>query len=126
MRYNYIRGATKAEDGYDRPACYQVFRDEYRRGLDFSAWYIREDEVRPLHELLGSLLAAASPTQPGQAELEAQGEALARRFHELYEELAPQHGYETRKESAVPWDDVPAQNKALMTHVAMRIIEEGR
>lgn len=59
------------------------------------------------------------------ADLETRGEKLARRFHELYEELAPQHGYKTRKESAVPWDDVPAQNKALMTHVAMRIIEEG-
>ena len=44
-------------------------------------------------------------------------DALARRFHEAYERLAPEHGYETRKESAVPWEDVPEQNKALMRAV---------
>jgi hypothetical protein len=41
-------------------------------------------------------------------------EALARQFHEAYEALAPQHGYETRKASAKPWGDVPANNRALM------------
>lgn len=32
---------------------------------------------------------------------------LARLFHETYERLAPEFGYKTRKESAVPWKDVP-------------------
>ena len=41
-------------------------------------------------------------------------ERLAQVFHETYERLAPAYGYETRKESAVPWRAVPEQNKALM------------
>jgi hypothetical protein len=39
-------------------------------------------------------------------------------FHATYEQLAPSFGYATRKESAKPWQDVPEQNKQLMTAVA--------
>lgn len=45
-------------------------------------------------------------------------EPLARLFHETYERLAPLFGYETRRDSAVPWDEVPARNKNLMIAVA--------
>ena len=45
------------------------------------------------------------------------GEALAQRFHEAYERLAPSFGYETREASAKPWADVPDQNKRLMIAV---------
>lgn len=45
-------------------------------------------------------------------------ENLARLFHETYESLAPFHGYKTRKDSAVSWDEVPAANKALMIATA--------
>lgn len=48
-------------------------------------------------------------------------EALARMFHESYERLAPLFNYETRKASAVPWTDVPADNKRLMIAVAKEI-----
>lgn len=41
-------------------------------------------------------------------------ERIAAAFHAAYEQLAPSNGYETRKESAVPWADVPADNKTLM------------
>jgi trehalose-6-phosphatase len=51
-------------------------------------------------------------------------EKLAKRFHELYEQLAPNHGYETRKESNKPWKEVPENNKALMIDVCKHIIEE--
>lgn len=44
-------------------------------------------------------------------------ETLAQRFHEAYERLAPEYGYETRPDSAVPWNDVPEQNRALMVAV---------
>lgn len=44
-------------------------------------------------------------------------EALAQRFHETYERLAPEYGYETRAMSAVPWDAVPERNKRLMIAV---------
>ena len=49
-------------------------------------------------------------------------EALAQRFHETYERLAPQYGYETRKESSVEWKDVPTNNKNLMIAVCSEIL----
>lgn len=52
-------------------------------------------------------------------------ESIARAFHERYEQLAPEHGYETRKDSAVPWEDVPASNKALMIAVARSLLADG-
>jgi hypothetical protein len=48
-------------------------------------------------------------------------EQVARLFHEAYERLAPSHGYETRKASAVPWDDVPEPNRSLMIAVAAEV-----
>lgn len=45
-------------------------------------------------------------------------EQLAKLFHETYERLAPTFGYETRKGSAVPWEQVPDRNKRLMIAVA--------
>jgi hypothetical protein len=51
-------------------------------------------------------------------------EELARLFHEAYERLAPGHGYQTRPESAVPWEEVPEGNRDLMVATAAAIIEE--
>lgn len=48
-------------------------------------------------------------------------EQLARLFHETYERLAPNFGYQTRKGTAVPWEQVPDRNKRLMIAVADRI-----
>ncbi len=42
---------------------------------------------------------------------------LAILFHETYERLAPDFHYETRKESAKPWSDIPENNKNLMIAV---------
>src|SRR3990167_3303697 len=48
---------------------------------------------------------------------------LARRFHELYERLAPEFGYETRQETRM---FIPgSQNGQLMTAVCQRLIDEG-
>lgn len=49
-------------------------------------------------------------------------ETVARYFHEAYEALAPYFGYETRKESAVAWEDVPEPNKSLMVAVASSVL----
>ncbi len=49
-------------------------------------------------------------------------ESLARMFHETYEKLAPEYGYETRRESAKPWANVPDQNKRLMIAVCAEIL----
>jgi hypothetical protein len=48
-------------------------------------------------------------------------EAIARAFHEAYERLAPNHGYETRKASAKPWEEVPEANRRLMIAVAAEV-----
>lgn len=49
--------------------------------------------------------------------------AIARAFHEHYERLAPRFGYETREASAVPWDDVPEQNRGLMIAVVETLLD---
>ena len=50
-------------------------------------------------------------------------EYLARLFHDYYESLAPDFGYETRKASAVPWPDVPENNRRLMIAVCQKILD---
>lgn len=55
---------------------------------------------------------------------EPTAESVARRFHELYERLAPNFGYETRPESAVPWSEVPERNRSLMVAVADVLLGE--
>ncbi len=49
---------------------------------------------------------------------------LAKLFHETYERLAPDFGYETRKESRKKWSDVPVKNRNLMIAVAAHILAE--
>lgn len=56
---------------------------------------------------------------------EEEAEAVARAFHETYERLAEAHGYETRAESAVPWDEVPEANRDLMVAVALDLLSRG-
>jgi hypothetical protein len=72
-----------------------------------------------------SVLDAVRRERERVAELEAalrdDPERIARMFHETYERLAPEHGYETRRESAVPWEDVPENNLALMVAVAAEV-----
>lgn len=50
---------------------------------------------------------------------------VARAFHEMYEELAPTYGYETRRESAVAWEDLPESNKLLMVGVVAKLLDKG-
>jgi hypothetical protein len=52
-------------------------------------------------------------------------EALAKRFHETYERLAPQYAYKTQVSSAVDWADVPSCNKRLMIAVCAEILAEN-
>lgn len=56
---------------------------------------------------------------------EAGDEDIARAFHREYERLAPRFGYRTREASAKEWDDVPAENKALMMAVVRHLRESG-
>lgn len=52
-------------------------------------------------------------------------EQIAQAFHETYERLAPEFGYQTREASAKPWAEVPEQNRALMTAVVQSLIDSG-
>jgi hypothetical protein len=49
---------------------------------------------------------------------------IAQRFHEAYERLAPEFGYKTREASAVPWEDVPENNKALMIATVREVLAD--
>jgi len=51
-------------------------------------------------------------------------EELAQQFHEIYERRAPEFGYETKPETAIPWEEIPAgnANKQLMIAVADDIL----
>jgi len=51
----------------------------------------------------------------------SEDEKLAKLFHDTYERLAPAFSYKTRKASAVPWAEVPPNNKGLMIAVAHEI-----
>jgi hypothetical protein len=50
---------------------------------------------------------------------------VAEAFHNSYERLAPDFGYKTREASAVPWEDVPEQNRSLMVAVAAELLAAG-
>ena len=50
-------------------------------------------------------------------------ERIARAFHEAYERRAPEHGDETRPDTAVSWSSVPVNNRSLMVAVAQETVE---
>jgi hypothetical protein len=52
-------------------------------------------------------------------------EEIAIAFHETYENFAPNYGYKTREASAVPWQDVPGTNKALMIAVVADLLDRN-
>lgn len=47
---------------------------------------------------------------------------VASQFHAVYEQIAIDLGYETRRDSAVPWEDVPDLNKNLMRQTVARLL----
>lgn len=51
-------------------------------------------------------------------------ERLAQKFHETYERRAPEFNYNTRIASAVPWSEVPENNKKLMIAVCKEILDD--
>lgn len=52
-------------------------------------------------------------------------ESIAKAFHNTYERLAPSFGYSTRKSSAVPWEEVPDNNKALMIATVREVMNSS-
>jgi hypothetical protein len=49
-------------------------------------------------------------------------ERTAKLFHDTYERLAPLYRYETRKASAVAWEDVPDANRSLMIETVATVM----
>lgn len=49
-------------------------------------------------------------------------EEVARFFHSEYERLAPAFDYETRRESAVPWEQLLDSNRKLMLAVTTSVM----
>lgn len=50
-------------------------------------------------------------------------EELANFFHDNYEALAPKFNYQTQAESAVPWQQVPENNRQLMIAVCSKVLD---
>lgn len=70
-------------------------------------------------------LALAILAVPASTDAQSGAEALAQRFHETYERLAPIFSYTTREASAKPWAEVPENNRELMTAVCAEILRSG-
>lgn len=51
-------------------------------------------------------------------------EEVAKLFHDTYERLAPEFGYETQPRTAVAWENVPEPNKSLMIAVAEHVMHK--
>lgn len=80
-------------------------------------------EGKNLEQLREDVLDVNDPT--GRAGLAEKAERIARAFHEAYEQFAPEFGYKTRTASAVPWEDVPQQNRSLMVATVRSLLERG-
>lgn len=57
--------------------------------------------------------------------IDQMAESIAQEFHEAYERLAPEFSYKTREASAVPWDEVPEDNKKLMIATVTDLLMRG-
>lgn len=98
-------------------------RRSRRPGKSRSEWATQEDSVVDTDREERTTLDSRSLYQRLLESVRADPETLARRFHEVYEDLAPRFGYNTRPESAKPsLDDVPARNGALMAATCAEIL----
>jgi len=98
----------------DRDALREALTHIRDADAPISSW----DGWREVQRLRDIAAAALATPPPAEALAYASDEQIAQRFHAAYERLAPTFGYETRRESAVPWSDVPSSNRRLMTAVA--------
>ena len=80
------------------------------------------ENARRANKTEAELAALRSVPAPTQLAERPTPEQLAQKFHELYETLAPQFNYTTRKASAKPWTDVPENNRNLMIAVCGEIL----
>ena len=67
-------------------------------------------------------IVLTSPKLELAGSLDETPEGLARLFHETYERLAPEFGYETRTASSVPWENVLEPDRSLMVAIAAAVL----
>lgn len=44
-------------------------------------------------------------------------------LHDAYEAAAPHHGWQTQAKSAVPWEQVPKENRATMQYAVAVLLD---
>lgn len=106
--WDRVENARIATNGGDTP-----MRPGVVQQLILNAVHARRDRDK-LHAKVEKLEAAAA--------LENDPHSVAQMFHEEYERLAPVYGYETRGESAVPWSEVPENNRNLMIATCAHVL----
>lgn len=111
---------ASADEAIERVA--RLLRDvarEYDDRSDLPEFDKLHPETRARFRAMAADALRATPPGDGAT---GEAEALAQRFHEAYERLAPSFGYETRRESAKPWGEVPEQNRRLMVAVCAELL----
>lgn len=95
-----------------------MLHDSIERGSPELPWQIL-DAVFPRHlaRRLGPGGVTLQPPDPVRTP-----EGLAMLFHSTYERLAPVYGYTTRRETARPWSELPAENRSLMVSVCAEVL----
>jgi len=110
-----------AENAYETVRTYlfsvplaAMYDDGSKKGEAFTALNTLLAECGRLREQLDAARQALDPA------------AVAESFHAHYERLAPDYGYRTREESAVPWASVPLLNKRLMVATVTEALAAAR
>jgi len=132
---NGVRTAPKGREGEVLPlpvwtdgnicvSCWQLDEDETDRIAAEGRVWLRVMSGSTQPPVAISAFKPPTPEMPVQSRGCMDGEqsdrhaedaiALAERFHETYELLAPSHGYETRGDSRVPFDELPASSRSLL------------
>ena len=84
---------------------------------------ISEADMALIAALVNSAEALLCKADKWDAVRAIDAETFAKFFHKQYEELAPHHGYETKPESKVPFDELPLENRSLMVHVCAEVLQ---
>ena len=103
--------AEKAKE--DPGTLVTLSRRDYGRVLDFLAGRQASEQV--LAERPSFYLRHSYPSH------EEAAEALAKQFHDAYEELAPKMNWQTQERSRKPWAEVPEENKKLMVATVKKV-----
>lgn len=97
----------------------RLLRPSIDDDLYFAAIRSHPVELTPLGQFYwqlakGNLLGGLPTFTPMRRNPMPDAESVAKLFHEAYERLAPAFGYETRRETRLPWEEVPERNRHLM------------